>query len=220
MFVWPVDGSVSRGFDYKSNIYVGGMHAAIDIPAAIGVPFRAVANGVVASVGWDIYSGHFVAVDHTGGWRSLYRHLSALHAVVRGHAVSQGQVVGYSGNTGYTLGPHIHFDLWHRQKQDPAAFYKNGWWAHDPELYLGQGDDMNQAEFNQMLVTALNTVELPRRDEETGASRSNPHTVPVHLQGAFELAYQIEADLKVHKQGHPSGGSEHDHPLTGRTGKA
>lgn len=142
MFTWPVEGSVSRGFDYKSSIYVGGMHAAIDIPAAIGVPFRAVADGVVASVGWDIYSGHFVAVDHYGGWRSIYRHGGVSAPVVQGQQVGQGQVVRYSGNTGYTLGPHIHFDLWSRQKQDPTAFYKNGWWAHDPELYLGKEEDM------------------------------------------------------------------------------
>lgn len=143
-FAWPVDGPISRDFYYKSSIYVGGQHAAIDIPAAIGTPFRSVADGTVASVGWDFYSGHFIAVDHDGGWRSIYRHLNDNQVLDEGEEVGQGQVVGYSGNTGYTTGPHLHFDLWNRSKvrDDNAIFYKNAWYAVDPELYLGLEDDM------------------------------------------------------------------------------
>ena len=141
MFIVPVPGPVTRGFHYKSNIYVGGQHAAIDIAAPSGTPIRAVAAGFVRGVGWDQLSGFFVAITHDSGWRSTYRHLYGQSPVVVGQSVTQGQIIGNVGNTGYSLGPHLHFDLWCPMKHDSTAFAKHGLWAHDPVLYLGQEDD-------------------------------------------------------------------------------
>ena len=141
-FIHPLhDHVLTRGFAYLSSLYVGGQHAAADYIRRTGptraAPIRAVADGTVAGVGWDFYSGFFVAVDHAGGWRSFYRHLYGQTPVVVGQHVTQGQTIGNVGNTGASLGDHLHFDLWCREKRDPTAFWKNGWWAHDPELYLG-----------------------------------------------------------------------------------
>lgn len=151
MFLWPVLGPVTRGFDYLSSIYVGGQHAAIDIAAPSGTPIRAVADGMVIGVGWDFYSGFFVAVEHSG-WRSTYRHLHGQTPVVVGQTVVQSQIIGNVGSTGYSLGPHLHFDLWAATKHDPTAFAKHGLWAHDPELYLEEDGTMD----DQTIMTYFN----------------------------------------------------------------
>lgn len=169
LFIWPLDDHIiTRDFYYLSSIYVLGQHAATDyirrLVATSGAPIKSIADGTVVGVGWDMYSGFFVAIAHAGGWRSFYRHMFGMAAVVVGQRVSQGQIIGHVGNTGYSLGAHLHFDLWNRQKQDSTAFFKNDWWAHDPELYLGQEDDdmgMTPAErkqFNEMQgwITYLN----------------------------------------------------------------
>ena len=137
MFIWPVPGPITRGFDYKSWLYVGGQHAAIDIAAPSNTPIKAIADGRVAERNWDALSGFFVAVDH-GDWRSVYRHLQG-HGRATGD-VRQGHFIGYVGNTGLSEGPHLHFDLWSATKHDPTAFAKHGLWAHNPELYLGEED--------------------------------------------------------------------------------
>lgn len=158
-FIWPLDDYVlTRGFYYLSSLYVGGQHAAVDLirrlATTTGAPIRAVANGTVAGVGWDMYSGFFVAVDHVDGWRSWYRHLYGQTPVVVGQRVARGQIIGNVGNTGASQGAHLHFDLWHRGKHDPTAFAKHGIWAHNPELYLGKGnDDMLTDEQHAMLQT-------------------------------------------------------------------
>lgn len=141
-FTWPLPGPISRGFDYKASFYVGGQHAAIDIPASTGTSIKAVADWEVVGDAWDSLSGYYIVLEHLDGWRSTYRHLWTGSPQAIGRSGSQRQTIGEVGSTGLSTGPHLHFDLWHRQKQDPTAFYKNGWWAHDPELYLGMEDDM------------------------------------------------------------------------------
>ncbi len=191
-FIWPIaDPVITRDFYYKSSIYVGGQHAALDlIPRgrpATGEPIRAVADGTVAGAGWDFYSGFLVAVDHAAGWRSTYRHLYGQTPVSVGQRISQGQIIGNVGNTGYSLGAHLHFDLWNRNKvrDDAAIFYKNGWYAVDPELYLGQEDSMDQAEFNRMFAEAVKSVPVQRQDER-GDPTSGGHTLGIHLEGLFQ----------------------------------
>lgn len=148
-FIWPVQGTVSRGWAYKSSIYVGGQHAAVDIPANTSTSIKAVADGIVKGVGWDMYSGFFVAVNH-GGWQSVYRHMFDNPPVSVGQAITQGQILGGVGSTGYSTGPHLHFDLWSKTPID-GAFQKHDIWAVDPELYLGQEDDMTDEQFKALI---------------------------------------------------------------------
>ncbi len=161
-FIWPLDDYIiTRDFYYLASLYVGGQHAAIDLIRRTGAtraaPIRAVADGTVVGVGWDYYSGFFVGIDHAGDFRSSYRHLYGQTPVVVGQRVSQGQIVGNVGSTGgVSLGDHLHFDLWNRNKirDDDAIFYKNGWYAVDPMKYLGQeDDDMNEEQWKLLQDT-------------------------------------------------------------------
>jgi murein DD-endopeptidase MepM/ murein hydrolase activator NlpD len=145
-FAWPlVDHIVTRGFDYKADLYVGGQHAAIDLIARTiptrNAPITAAADGTVVDNRWDFYSGNLVSVSHDGGWSSHYRHLIRPSPVAVGQRVTQGQVIGNAGNTGVSQGDHLHFDLWCATKHDSTAFAKRGLWAHDPALYLGKEED-------------------------------------------------------------------------------
>ena len=174
-FIWPLDNhAVSRGFYYLSSIYIGGQHMGTDIPAPSGTPIKVVADGEVRGIGWDIYSGFFVAVDHAGNWTSRYRHLYGQSPVTRGQQVSQGQVIGTVGSTGWSTGPHLHLDLWNLIKQSDEAMYKAGWWAHDPEIYLGKEDDMTDAEFLARLNKLLTQARIPAtlKDGKTHQSGS------------------------------------------------
>jgi hypothetical protein len=146
-FIWPLDDYyVTRDFDYESSIYIGGQHAAVDLVRlqgdTAGREIKAVADGVVVGDGYDSISGHHIILMHEDGWRSMYRHLAADAPPVVGQQIAQGQVIGNVGSTGMSTGPHLHFDLWHKERKDDTAFSKNGWWAHNPELYLGKEDSM------------------------------------------------------------------------------
>jgi len=153
-FIWPLDDHyITRRFDFVSPIYVEGdngvkMHAAVDLVRLYGDtggrPIKAVAAGVVVGDSWDPISGFHIVLDHEGGWRTTYRHLNADAPPVLGQQVAQGEIIGFVGTTGLSAGPHLHFDLWHSQPQDPTAHAKVGWWAHDPELYLGQEEEMQK----------------------------------------------------------------------------
>ena len=139
-FIRPVEGTVTRDFYHPDSVYVGGQHMAIDIGAATGTPIRAIADGQVVADAWDTYSGHYVALKHAGGWRSTYRHLVTSSPLAVGQTVRQRETIGSVGTTGLSTGPHLHFDLWNSNKQSPEAILKNGWWAHDPDSYLGRED--------------------------------------------------------------------------------
>jgi len=210
MFTWPLDNPiVTRGFAYKSSIYVGGQHAAVDIvrPAdTLGSPVNAVAAGLVVAVAFDSLSGNVISVDHDGGWRSHYRHLKEAPVLTEGDAITQGQTLGYVGSTGLSTGPHLHFDLWNKVKQDATAFYKNGWWAHDPQLYLGKEEEMTQDEFNKMFLKAVETVNFPARDE-AGKTTTAAHTAAEFAETAHRAILHT-ADAAKH------AGGKHTHPLS------
>ena len=157
-FTHPLhDHILTRGFAYKASLYVGGQHAAADYVRETGrtrdAAIISIAAGSVVRTNWDYYSGFLASVDHGDGWMSTYRHLIKPSPLRTGQPVTQGQLVGNVGNTGASLGDHLHFDLWNREKHDPTAFYKNGWWAHDPVLYLGEEekDEMTDEQMNKLL---------------------------------------------------------------------
>lgn len=148
-FIWPVLGKpwVTRNFWYRDPLYYGGLHAGVDIIRADtsvnGTPIVAVADGdFVAYPGLDYFSGYNGFIHHADGWRSGYRHMQRQPTSRR---VRQGDVIGTVGTTGASTGPHLHFDFWHRTPQSNRVFYKLGWYAHDPEEFLGREteDDSN-----------------------------------------------------------------------------
>jgi murein DD-endopeptidase MepM/ murein hydrolase activator NlpD len=105
----------------NAQIYNGMGHDGIDIGAPIGTPVQAALSGTVLGTGnTDIkapdgrmcYSfGKWVMVTHPNGLATLYAHLSSIN-VTKGQSVSTGDVVGYSGMTGYATGPHLHFGVY------------------------------------------------------------------------------------------------------------
>lgn len=90
---------------------LGTEHTGIDLAAPMGEPILATADGVVGFAGerGDGFGNH-VILSHGGGLESLYGHMSAI-AVPPGAFVRQGQVIGYVGSTGYSTGPHLHFEM-------------------------------------------------------------------------------------------------------------
>ncbi len=92
--------------------YFGRGHTGIDYMANVGTPVMAAASGrvVIISGGWSGGYGNQVVIDHGGGRATRYAHLSKFN-VSAGDTVSKGQIIGYSGNTGRSTGPHLHFEL-------------------------------------------------------------------------------------------------------------
>jgi len=108
-FIWPVEGTVTSGFGYRW----GRMHEGIDISVPEGTPIRAAADGTVILEQSEYESGgygNYTCIDHGGGLSTCYAHQSSFAASV-GARVSQGDVIGYSGNTGHSTGPHLHFEV-------------------------------------------------------------------------------------------------------------
>jgi murein DD-endopeptidase MepM/ murein hydrolase activator NlpD len=127
VLIWPLDSiKITQFFGNTSfstanpQIYNGKGHTGVDFRASIGTPVKAAGSGtVIGSANTDIipscYSyGRWVMIKHNNGLSTLYAHLS-LTAVSIGQTVSAGQIIGYSGNTGYTTGPHLHFAVYASQ---------------------------------------------------------------------------------------------------------
>jgi murein DD-endopeptidase MepM/ murein hydrolase activator NlpD len=105
-YQWPVSGPVTSPFGWRW----GRMHEGIDIGVPSGTPVHAAAAGTVIYAGWMEGYGNFVILDHGGGIATAYGHNTSL-AVAVGQTVSQGQVIAYSGSTGHSTGPHVHFEV-------------------------------------------------------------------------------------------------------------
>jgi murein DD-endopeptidase MepM/ murein hydrolase activator NlpD len=98
----PTDGTVTQRYWF--------CHKGLDIAAGQGTPVRAVAAGTVRFAGWNNQGyGNLVVIDH-GGYQTLYAHLSAF-SVSTGQSVAAGTTVGLMGNTGFSTGPHLHFEI-------------------------------------------------------------------------------------------------------------
>ncbi|MDX6585235.1 MAG: hypothetical protein QOI10_4419, partial [Solirubrobacterales bacterium] len=103
--IWPASGPITSGFGYRW----GRLHAGIDIALPEGTPLRAAASGRVIIAGWVDGYGNYTCIQHAGALSTCYGHQSRLGTSV-GASVTQGQVMGYSGNTGHSTGPHLHFE--------------------------------------------------------------------------------------------------------------
>ena len=107
---WPVRGWISSGFGERSFDGDTEMHYGIDIVVPEGTAVRASRSGRVTEARADFERGWgwTIIVDHGDGWKTRYAHLSRLSAR-SGDRVSAGQVIGRSGNSGRSTGPHLHY---------------------------------------------------------------------------------------------------------------
>ncbi|MBX9926619.1 MAG: M23 family metallopeptidase, partial [Hyphomicrobiaceae bacterium] len=88
------------------------MHAGIDWSGAIGTPIVAAGNGVVEEALYKGGHGKYVRLRHANGYQTTYSHMSGFaRGIEAGTKVRQGQIIGFLGNTGYSTGPHLHFEI-------------------------------------------------------------------------------------------------------------
>ncbi len=107
-FQWPSTRRVISGWTFHDPGNPG--HIGLDIDAEMWDPIVAAASGVVVFAEWGGGYGNLVIVEHDDGWRTYYAHLSEIVAEV-GQQVRQGELVGGAGTTGYSTGPHLHFEI-------------------------------------------------------------------------------------------------------------
>ena len=106
---------ISSGFSYARNhpiFHTTRPHYGVDFAAPVGSPVVATADGIVRFVGWKGGLGKFVEVRHSNGWVTGYGHLSRFVAgIFPGKKIQQKDLVGYVGTTGWTTGPHLHYQV-------------------------------------------------------------------------------------------------------------
>jgi len=159
-FIWPCGSlaNVLRGFWYAASFYYLGRHYAVDIAVPWWTPIKSSLAGKVAVRSYDSESGYKVYIDSAIGdgiiIRCCYRHMTGPAKVTIGSSVSQGQIIGYVGSTGNSLGPHLHFDLWtNKIIRDDSIVWKPaaGFYAVDPAIYLGQEAALTTAEVEAVI---------------------------------------------------------------------
>lgn len=113
-FTQPVTGEykISSGFGYRIDPFKHkkAFHNGIDIPLPKNTPVLASRDGIVIKTGKDLYGGKYVKIKHENGYTTLYIHLSKFIAR-KGAKVKKGEIIGLSGNTGRSTGPHLHFEI-------------------------------------------------------------------------------------------------------------
>lgn len=112
--IWPVPGYTSITSEYGMRVHpITGaykLHTGVDIGAPMGTSFVAAANGIVSKATFNPAYGNMVIIDHGGGVQTLYAHGSEILVQV-GQVVSTGTEVLKVGSTGYSTGPHAHFEI-------------------------------------------------------------------------------------------------------------
>ncbi len=117
--VWPAEGEITSPFGWRVHPIFGTqrLHTGIDIGADYGDAVRAADGGVVIHSDWMGGYGNAVIIDHGNGISTLYAHNSQL-VVSEGQTVAKGQTISRAGSTGYSTGPHLHFEV--RQNGSPV----------------------------------------------------------------------------------------------------
>jgi murein DD-endopeptidase MepM/ murein hydrolase activator NlpD len=119
-FVWPAPRRAISGWYFHDPENPG--HAGLDIAAAMYDPLYAAAPGTVSFAGSSGGYGNLVVIDHSDDWQSWYGHLSLLY-VTSGQEVGQGEAIGAAGSTGFSTGPHLHFELRYQgAPMDPLVY--------------------------------------------------------------------------------------------------
>jgi murein DD-endopeptidase MepM/ murein hydrolase activator NlpD len=110
--LWPVKGRLQSPFGTREDPFNGlaAFHSGVDISAMTGTPVMAAADGIVTHADWSGGYGKLVVIDHGNGLQTYYGHLSGFQ-VLAGQEVRRGEVVAYSGSTGRSTSPHLHYEI-------------------------------------------------------------------------------------------------------------
>lgn len=126
--IHPVSGPITTKYGTKDDLHPSG-HYAVDYGVPIGTPVKAAASGTIKSLGSGSGArsyGNNIEVQHADGFSTVYCHLNGFNVSV-GQTVNQGDVIATSGNTGFSTGPHLHFELRKNgQKTDPSPYLGSG----------------------------------------------------------------------------------------------
>lgn len=126
--VFPVEnGTYTSYFGDRTDPIVGGedFHTGVDIAADEGSPIKAVAGGRVTLTGEDDRSGKYIFIEHKSGTETFYCHCSDILAK-EGESIKQGETIALVGSTGYSTGPHLHFELRvNGERTDPLPLLEN-----------------------------------------------------------------------------------------------
>jgi murein DD-endopeptidase MepM/ murein hydrolase activator NlpD len=129
--MWPVMGHITDGFGERLDPFSGegAFHTGVDVSSDYGAPVHATADGVVTIVENHAGYGRLVVVDHGFGITTWYAHLSSF-STIAGTRIKRGTVVGYTGISGRSTGPHVHYEVrvnnapvnpWRYMKATPAG---------------------------------------------------------------------------------------------------
>ena len=112
LFRWPARGWITTWYGWDNDPFTGARryHNGLDIGVDMWTPLHAAMEGYVAEAGYTSGLGNYILLSHHGGWASLYGHLQSISVKV-GQRVTTETRIGYSGNTGYSTGPHLHFSV-------------------------------------------------------------------------------------------------------------
>ena len=167
----PVDGArITSGFGMRMHPLLGytRMHQGIDFGVPVGTPVYAAGDGVVEEARWAGGYGRWMKLKHSGGWETGYGHLSqwAVHA---GAHVHQGQVIAYSGSTGESTGPHLHYEV----IKNGAKINPKG--ANAPSGTILAGRDLNgfkaeKAHVDTLIANAGSTTKIAMAGGLRGAT--------------------------------------------------
>lgn len=118
---WPTSGDISSPFGWRWN--GTDFHPGIDIANDTGTPIVATADGVVTAAGWNAGGyGNMVDIDHGNGILTRYGHASEV-IVHEGQHVKRGEMIAYMGSTGFSTGPHVHYEIHlHGEIVNPASY--------------------------------------------------------------------------------------------------
>lgn len=106
-YIWPTQGTLTSGYGWRW----GRMHRGVDVAGPVGTPIVAAAPGVVEQAGWNSGGfGNLVEIRHPDGSMTRYAHNNTV-SVTAGQRVRQGQQIAEMGSTGYSTGPHLHFEV-------------------------------------------------------------------------------------------------------------
>lgn len=128
-YIWPCPSStyVTSAFGMRDHPLFGDErpHSGIDIAGSAGSEVLAADSGTVAVATYSSSYGNYVTIYHSNGDYTLYAHMSSL-AVSAGQSVTQGDVIGYVGSTGWATGPHLHFEIRvNGSTVDPLSYFSN-----------------------------------------------------------------------------------------------
>lgn len=110
--IWPVLGHITDSFGERLDPFSGegAFHRGVDVASDYGAPVHATADGVVTIAETHSGYGRLVVIDHGFGITTWYAHLSSFSAIA-GARVKRGEVVGYTGISGRSTGPHVHYEV-------------------------------------------------------------------------------------------------------------